>query len=74
MKQIEIYNGLRLLVNTYIEASFKEELLEVLDQREKENLFPPGKAILSSMISNSNGIQLKEEHKELYQKICELCI
>ena len=74
MTQKEIYDGLRLLVKTYITESNHEELLSILKQREDENSFPPGKGILSDMITNSNGIKLKAEHMELYSEICRCCV
>ncbi len=74
MNKNEIYEGLRLIVRTYIATEYQQELLRLLDRRESEGSFPPGKGILADMDSHSNGIKLKEEHKELYDDICHHCI
>ncbi|WP_139304888.1 hypothetical protein [Microbulbifer marinus] len=74
MENKEIYDGLRLIAQTYISDEKKDEILIGLDQCEKEGRFPPGKWVLASVDSHSNGVGLKREHKELWSDICYHCV
>ena len=70
----EVYEGLRLVVRTYIDKTLQQELLAFLDAREAEGEFPPGKHILHRVNSDSNGVELKPEHEELWSSLCHHCI
>jgi hypothetical protein len=74
MTDSEIYNALRLFVRSYIQEQRQAELLQILDQREAEKSFPPGKGILADMHAYPNGQALKPEHKELYEDVCWHCV
>ena len=74
MTDKEIYDGLRLLVETYISEQLHQELLTLLDDREGAGEFPPGKGIIASVNSGSNGVAIKQEHKELWSDLCHHCI
>lgn len=74
MNRQDIYEGLRLIVITYIAESKQHELLSMLDKREAEGGFPPGKGVLACVDSDSNGVTLKPEHKDLWNDICYHCI
>jgi hypothetical protein len=74
MTNQELYEALRVIVRTYISEVEQQELLGILDQREAEGAFPPGKGVLACVDSDSNGIRLKAEHKDLWEEICYLCV
>ncbi len=74
MTNKEIYDGLRLIVETYISDHLHQELLTLLNEREEAGTFPPGKGILASVNSDSNGVAIKQEHKELWSYLCHHCI
>ncbi|MGB5625790.1 MAG: hypothetical protein WBM61_08670 [Woeseiaceae bacterium] len=70
----EVYEGLRLIVRTYIDEALHEELLTLLDTCDTEDDFPPGKVILHRVNTDSNGVELKPEHFELWSSICHHCV
>jgi hypothetical protein len=74
MTRHEIYNGLRIITSNYIAEPKRSELLVLLDEKEAARHSPPGKGILACVSSDSNGIDLTQEHKELWDTICYYCI
>jgi len=74
MTDKEIYDGLRELVTAYISGDLHKELLAVLNEREKAGDFPPGKGIIAAVISHSNGVKIKDEHRHLWRELCHYCV
>ncbi|MCP3925212.1 MAG: hypothetical protein GY714_21780 [Desulfobacterales bacterium] len=74
MTNKEIFDGLRLIVKTYISEHLHQELLGLLSEREALGDFPPGKGIIASVDSDSNGVPIKQEHKKLWSDLCHHCI
>lgn len=74
MNNQAIYEALRLIVRTYVFESKQQELVDILDQREAEGALPPGKGVLACVHSDSNGIKLKAEHKDLWDEVCYCCV
>ncbi len=74
MNTNEIYQGLRVIVNHYIAEPRQSELLELLDKREAVGEFPPGKGVIACVSSDSNGVRIKPEHRQLWDDICWHCV
>ena len=74
MTDKEIYDALRMIIRTYISEELHNELIVQLNEKEANGEFPPGKGILASVRSDSNGVALKEEHNKLWKELCFHCV
>ncbi len=70
----QIYAALRVLAKEYIRTDRSNAVLAVLQDRQTDGAFPPGKFVLAELDQNRNGRLLTPEHQALFRDICDNCI
>lgn len=73
MNNEEVYEALRF-VKPYISEPKQHELFDLLDRRDAEGAFPPSKGIRACIHSDSNGIEVKAKHQDLWGGLCFCCV